>query len=85
MLGVAGDDVGDRHHVADRVGSSENGALEHPGGLGEGGLDLGQAHVLAGHLDHVIAPAHEAERPVVGGAGDHVAGAEPGDAVALDQ
>src|SRR5579862_7714528 len=62
MLRVTRDDVGDGHHVADRIGTSENGALEDPGRLGEGGLDLGQADVLAGYLYHVVAPSDEAER-----------------------
>jgi len=61
MLAVTGDDVGDGHRVPDRIRSPEHGAFEYTGGLREDGLDLGQAHVLAGHLDHVVAPAHEAK------------------------
>src|ERR1700722_12120775 len=42
MLLVTGDDVGDGHHVADRVRPAENGAFKDAGCLGEGSLDLGQ-------------------------------------------
>jgi AcrR family transcriptional regulator len=83
MFPVAGHDIGDRHRVADRIGPSENRAFEYPGGLGEDGLDLSQAHVLAGHLNHVVAPPHEAQRLAIGPAHDHIAGVEPGCAVAL--
>ena len=62
---VARDDEGHRHLVADRIGPSDDGDVEHVGMLAEHLLDLDDRHVLARHLEHVGAAAVEAVAAVV--------------------